>query len=106
AAQCPRIERHIVTAGIYRGMLDDVSRGRHERWNTILESIAGRKFQYLRWIDGWTKHESATELPEELLKRCWSCRRPEFNEDGEARLCGRCVQCRDLEDVPQVSEYL
>ena len=72
-------------------------------WHALLESIdAPQRAQIdpniVLPLRDLTKAQIVRSMPPDLLKLTWSCRRPNYTEDGPVP-CGRCHPCQQLAEI-------
>lgn len=46
-----------------------------------------------------TRQAVVDSIPDELLSMTWSCRAPVKRGDGEFNTCGKCITCKNLEEI-------
>ena len=89
----PSIKKVVISANkedLVQGRLYDLRS--KTRFETIHALSRNKEVEYLYPIKDLTKKEITKLIPRNLLKVCWSCRKPDVN--GIA--CGKCQPCRRM----------
>lgn len=97
-----KISRVIVSVNADDPTGRDINAPRRVRANAISEQVAGRKISWEYPFIHMTKEEVMRNMPPELLRRTWWCRRPGRNNMP----CGKCSACSStLPIVKSLTKY-
>lgn len=89
------IERVIVSVNAEDPTGQDINTPRRVSANGLAEQVAGRKIEWEYPFIHMTKKEIMEDMPPELLKRTWWCRRPQKNNMP----CKACNSCKSTLEV-------
>lgn len=81
---------------------------RRERMQKILEASYFPNEPTTEWyypLINLTKQETSDILPKELRNLTWSCRNPTYN-DGIPSVCGKCLTCKEMEEIVDNSQIV
>jgi len=53
---------------------------------------------YIFPVISMTKQEIWDSLPEPVQAASWYCRHPQYNDDGSANACGKCITCKEVKE--------
>lgn len=96
------VERVIVSVNSEDPTGRDINTPRRVRANRIAEEVAGRKIKWEYPFIHMTKRQVMEDMPPELLRSTWWCRRPQKNDMP----CKKCASCKStLPVVKSLTKY-